>query len=242
MDVTALNAEIGRLLNDPNNTRWSTAIILERINLAQTAVLSYTNAVKTKEVLTPIAGTATVSVDTDTIDIVRVHIQNSSGEWRKLDGIFVDQLDFEDPNWRQREDGEPVRYWWDGTNQQLNLVPAPSSEWANSNGLEVWEVQNTASLVNPSDVPFASNAAMLPYHMAVAYWVAAQCWMDDGTQEALGKSKFFRTDDFSRPGKFENEIKKIWAKFDVPQDIPARILYRPQGGRVSSGFHDRKAF
>jgi len=234
MNVSDIYEECGRLLNDPNNDRWTTAILLDRINVAQTAVLAYSNAVKTKESLTPVAGTAEVSLDSDTMDIIRVHIKNSSSEWKKLDGILKDQLDFTDPGWRNRDDGEPVAYTWDGTNQQLTLVPAPTSEWAQSNGLEVWEVQKPADVSATSDIPFGSNNAMIPYHMAIVYWVVAQCWMDDGTPEALGKSKFHRTDDFSRPGKFENEIQKLRKKFDSPKDIPARILWRPEGGRLGT--------
>lgn len=234
MDVSDLYAEIGRLLNDPNNDRWSQAILLDRINLAQTAVLAYSNSVKTKETLTPVAGTPDISLDSDVMDIIRVHIMNSSGEWKKLDGILRDQLDFQDPNWRNRDNDEPVAYTWDGTNQVLTLVPAPSSEWAQTNGLQVWEIQKPADLTSPNDVPFASNNAMIPYHMAIVYWVVAQCWMDDSTPEALTKSKFHRSDDFSRPGKFENEIKKIWSKFDTPKDIPLNILYRPEGGRSAT--------
>ena len=233
MNVTAMYAEIGRLLGDPNNDRWVVATLLARINLAQTRVLGLTNAVKTKEALTPVAGTATVSLDTDTMDIIRVHIKNSSGSWKKLDGILRDQLDFQSPGWRQFSTGEPLAYTWDGTNLQLTLIPAPSSEWAQTNGLEVWEVQKPADMATGADTVFAANNAMIPYHMSVVHWVVAQCWMDDGTPEALGKSKFHSSGDFARPGEFENEIKQIWKKFDSPEDIPARILWRPQGGRAS---------
>lgn len=234
MDVSALYAEIGRLLNDPSNGRWSQSVLLSRINLAQTAVLAYTNAVKTKEELTPVASTEEVQLDTDTMDIIRVHIQNSSGEWKKLDGILIDQLDFEDPNWQQRDDGEPLRYWWDGTNQKIHLVPAPSSEWANSNGLRVWEVQKPADLDDSADVPFASNAAMIPYHPAIVHWVVSQCFMDEiaTRPEAKADARFHRSGLLDKPGEFEHEIKKLKAKFDAPEDIPARLLWRPQGGRI----------
>lgn len=212
-----------------------------RANLALTDIQKNTNAVKTMEELTPVVSTENVSLDSDTLDIVRVDIKNASGEWTKLRGVFRDQLDFQDPNWQQKDDGEPLLYWWDGTNQVLHLVPAPSADWAQTNGLRVWEVQKPADMSVSSDVPFSSNAAMIPYHLAVVHWVVGQCWMDDGTPEALSKSKFHRTDDFSRPGKYEMEIKKIWAKYDAPQDIPARILWRPEGGRASKVGYITKA-
>lgn len=242
MDVNAMYSEAGRLLSDPNNDKWAQSVLLTRFNLAQTAVLAYTNAIKTKETLTPTASTAEVQLDTDVMDIIRVDIMNSSSEWKPLIGILRDQLDYEAPNWQQFSDGEPVRWSWDGTNQQLLLVPKPSSEWAQTNGLRVWEVQKPADMSSYTDVPFSSNNAMIPYHMALVYWAVAQCWMDDATPEALAKSKFHRSNDYSKPGNFENEVKNIKKKFDVPEGIPARILWRPQGGRVSSGVSDRKSF
>lgn len=234
MLVSELYAEIGQLLGDRNNDRWSQEVLLSRINIAVTKILIYTNSVKTKETLTAVAGTDTVQLDTDVIDIIRVDVQRTNGLWVKLRGYLRDQLDFEDPNWQQTDDGEIQAYWWDGTNQQLNLVPAPDAANAITNGLRVWEIQKPADLVLPADIPFDSNAAMIPYHMAICYWVAAQCFMDDGTPEALAKSRFHRSETMSRPGNFERELMQINAKFDSPEDIPARILWKPQGGRTGS--------
>lgn len=241
MDVSAIYQECGRLLADPSNDRWSQSTLLTRINMAQTKVLAYTNAVKTKETLTPTATNPEVQLDTDVIDIIRVDIVRSDGDVFKLRGYLREQLDFDFPNWQQLDDGEPLAYWWDGTNQKINLVPAPDSANAITNGLRVWEVQNPTALTSSSDVPFGSNAAMIPYHMAIVHWVVAQCWMDDATPESLAKSKFHRSGLMDRPGQFELEIMRINAKFDTPEDIPARILWRPTGGRLSMGWGDRKA-
>lgn len=235
MNVSEFYAEIGRHLNDPNNDRWSTSVLLTRMNRSQTKVLVLTNSVKTKETLTATAAQDTVQLDTDVIDIIRVDILRTDGSWFKLRGFLRDQLDFEFPNWQQLSDGEPAAYWWDGTNQQLNLVPAPDTANALSNGLRVWEIQKPADMSATSDVPFGSNAAMIPYHMAIAYDVVAECWMDDGTPEALQKARFFRSGTFSRPGEFEAEVMRINAKFDAPEDIPVRVLWKPAGGRLSGG-------
>lgn len=241
MQVSDFYEEIGRLLNDQNNDRWSTGTLLDRLNHAQTKVLAYTNALKTKETLTPTVSTAEVSLDSDVMDVIRVDIMNSSSEWKPLQGILRDQLDFESPNWQQMDDGEPIRWTWDGSNQQLILVPAPDSTWAQTDGLRVWEIQKPADMSATTDIPFSSNNALVPYHMALVHWVVAQCWMDDGTPEALQKSKFHRSDDFSRPGKFEREIQMIRQKFDAPEGIPARILWAPQGGRARMTGHITKS-
>jgi hypothetical protein len=233
MNVAELNAEIGRLLNDPQNQRWTTDVLLSRMNDAMTDILMLTNSVKTLETLTPVASTHTVQLSTNVIDVIRVNITRTDGNIYKLRGFLRDQLDFEDPNWQQRTEGEPICYWWDGTNQQINLVPAPDADNAIASGLRVWEIQTPTDLVNTTDIPFDSNAAMIPYHGAIVHYVVATCWMDDGTPEALGKSKFHMTGTLSRPGMYESEIMKINSKFDTPEDIPSRILWRPEGGRAS---------
>ncbi len=233
MNVSEIYTEIGQLLGDTQHDRWSTSVLLARMNLAQTKVLVYTNSVKNKETLTAVSATDTVQLDTDVIDVIRVDIQRTDGSWVKLKGFLRDELDFDFPNWQQISDGEPQAYWWDGTNQQLNLVPSPDSANAIANGLRVWEIQKPVDMVLTTDQPFGSNAAIIPYHLAIVYWVVAQCWMDDGTPEAMAKSRFHRSETMSRPGNFEREIMQINSKFDTPEDIPVRILWKPQGGRAS---------
>lgn len=233
MQVSDFYAEIGRRLADPNNQRWSTDVLLTRMNRSQTKILVMTNAKKEKETLTPVAATATVQLDTDVIDVIRVDIQRTNGDWVKLRGYLRDQLDFDIPNWQQMDNGEPQFYWWDGTNQQINLVPAPDSANAITNGLRVWEIQKQPDMSASSDQPFNANAAMIPYHMAIVHDVVADCWIDDGTPEALSKARFHRSGLMDRPGEFELEIKRLLSKFDTPEDIPARILWRPEGGRAS---------
>lgn len=233
MNLGQIYAECGRLLNDPQNDRWSQATLLSRINDATMDVLILTNSLKTKETLSTIAGQTAVQLDTDVIDVIRVDIKRGDGSWFKLNGYLRDQLDFNFPNWQQISNGEPRAYWWDGTNQQINLVPPPDSNNAFVTALRVWEIQKPSDLANSTDIPFDSNAAMIPYHGAIVHDVVADCWMDDGTPEALAKSRFHRSGTMSRPGQFENEIMKIKAHFDTPEDIPVKILWRKQGGRAS---------
>lgn len=233
MNLSQIYTECGRLLNDVGNSRWPQATLLDRINGAMTDILILTNSVKTLETLTPTVSTSAVQLNTKVIDVIRVVIQRTDGSLFKLRGYLRDQLDYEFPNWQQLTDGEPLAYWWDGTNQQLNLVPKPDSANAIASGLRVWEIITPTDLANTTDVPFDSNAAMIPYHDAIVHDVVAKCWMDDGTPEALAKSKFHKSGTMSHPGEFENEIMKINSKFDAPEDIPARILWRPQGGRAS---------
>lgn len=235
MIQSELFAEEGRLLNDPNNDRWATSVLQARNNQAQTIIQGYTNAVKTKETLTPTAESAEVTIDTDTLDIMRVTLTLPSGEKKIIEGISREELDYRYPNWENWTSGEPSLYWFDGSNAKINLVPKPTASYAIASSLAVWEVQKPAAMTAGTDTPFDSNVPMTPYHLSIVHWTVAQCWMDDATPEALAKSKFHRSGALERPGEFEKQILRIREDFDTPTDIPARILWRPQGGRLSRG-------
>ena len=242
MTLLELQQECGRLLNDPSNQRWTSDVLTSRLNQAQTIVQGLTNAVKTVEVLTATVNTPQLTIDVDALDVLRVRLTLSNGSYKKLDGITREELDFRYPNWENFGAGEPLTYWFDGTNHQINLVPAPDSNNVVTNGVSVWEVLKPADMVNPTDIPFDSNSPMIPYHLACVHWAVAQCWMDDGTPEALGKAKFHKSGIYDRPGEFEKQIMRIREDFDVPVDVPVRILWRPQGGRVRSWSMPSKSY
>lgn len=232
MQLTDIWAECGRLLNDPDNTRWTQAVITARVNQAVTIIQNYANSVKVVETLTPTANTQTVNLNSRTMDITRVVIVRSDGTRVPITGTTKYDLDFDYPNWENLDAGAPQTWFYDATNQQINLIPTPDSNNAITNGLEVTEVRTPADVSSSSDIPFDSNNQMVPYHMAIVHWVVAQCWLDDGTPEALSKSKFHRSSSLDKPGEYEVHLKRLLANFDVPEDAPTRIKFQPQGGRI----------
>jgi hypothetical protein len=232
MDLSGIWVEAGRLLNDPNNDRWTQAVLTTRANEAQTIVQALTKAVKIKESLTPTADTQEVTINTSTIDILRVVLTLPNGDKKIIEGIPREELDYRMPGWENLDSGEPDMYFFDASNAQINLVRKPSSTYAIASSLEVWEARKPADMDDSADIPFDSNVPMTPYHLSVVHWVVAQCWMDDGTPESLAKAKFHKSGILERPGEFEKQIILIRADFDNPTDIPANILWRPQGGRL----------
>lgn len=235
MNLGELHTEIGRLLNDPLNQRWGTDLLTDRINEAQTIIQGYSKALKTDETVTATADTQAVTLDADTMDVIRIVIQRTNGDQWPLDGTTEDDLDFNYPDWRNWDAGEPKTWFYKASDQTLNLVPKPDSNNAITNGIVVTEIREPAALSSSSDIPFDSNNQLVPYHEAIVHWVVAQCWIDDGTPEALAKSRFHRSGTMSKPGEFENQLMRIFSQFDNPQ-IPQRIKYRKQGGRVGSSF------
>lgn len=231
MNLSQLQAEIGRLLNDPQNQRWSQSVITTRVNEAQTEVMGYTDALKTDETLTPTVDTRAVALNANVMDIIRVVITRQNGDQFGLDGTTEYDLDFNYPNWRNLGSGDPRTWFYKAANQTLNLVPPPDSNSAFSNALLVTEVRKPADVSSSTDIPFDSNAQLVPYHMAIVHWVVAQCWLDDGTPESLAKSKFHRSGSLAKPGEFEEQIMRINAEFDNPE-VPQNIKWQKQGGRL----------
>lgn len=234
MNLSQLQSEIGRLLNDPNNLRWVASILTTRINIAQDEIQGFTNAVKVTETLTPLAGVQTITLNANTMDVLDGTVQDSSGNIKPLPIMSRQELDYRYSSWRQWTQGQPLLTWWDASNCQLNLVPTPDASNAVTNGITVSESRLPADLVNASDIPFDSNNQMVPYHMAIVHWVVSQCWIDDGTPEAMGKSKFHRSGDLLKPGMYESEIKRILDKFDKPTGQSSHILWQKEGGRIGA--------
>jgi hypothetical protein len=98
MNVNEIYSESGRLLNDPNNTRWTTTVLLARINMSTPIIQGYTNAIKTKETLTAVADTQEVSLNSNTLDITRVAMTMQNGDIRPLTGVTRKELDYIYPN------------------------------------------------------------------------------------------------------------------------------------------------
>jgi len=230
MNRSALEDEIGRLLGDKRHTRWPTGVLRSRIEMAQKEVQVLTGALKTVDTLTPTAETFEVEVDSKVIDISRVTLTDSDSEVHILKGRSRLDLDYYLPNWKNKDSGLPEVYSWDASEQDLLLIPKPSSDYAITDALKVWEVRTPAELTGNFSEPFDGNVLMRPFHMSIVHWVVAQCFMDDGDSVALGKSKFHKSGNMDNPGEYEKQIKKINSKFGAPTSIPQRIKWTPQGG------------
>lgn len=242
MQRSELEYQIGKLLGDPAHTRWTLAEDIEpRLELAQIEVQAITNAVKTVETLTPTADTAEVTVSNDTLDILRVTLTQSDGTILPLVGRTREDLDFYVPTWQNLGSGRPETYYFDASNKNVVLVPPPSAAYAITNALKVWEVRIPAAMTGSTSVPFDANTLMRAYQMSLVHWVVAVCFMDNGDPESLAKSKFHKTNDMQHPGEYEKVIKLINAKFDSPVDVPARVMWSPQGGRLGGVGRPNKA-
>lgn len=238
MDLSALQLEIGRLLNDPANSRWTADVLTTRINLAQTEIVGYTGCYRRGESLNT---SSTIALDADTMSIVRATIQRADGSIYPIPLLTTEQLVFRYPDFAQWDPGEPRLMIYDAINQVINLYPEPDTSNQITGGFSVIEVRKPADLVNSTDIPFESNNQLIPHHMAIVHWVVAQCWMDDGTPEALQKARFHKSGSMLHPGEYEKQLGRIMAEFDSPDAIQDQIMWRPQGGRTGSWWMPNKS-
>lgn len=175
------------------------------------------------------------------IDILRATFTLPDGTVR-VDGAGFSpinryQLDRDRPNWQNEAAGEPELWAWDASTRSVILIPKPDTAHAAvANALTLLEVHQPASLATglSTDVPFDSNALMVPFHRSLIYWATAECLLGNTDADSLNKAKYFRSENRQEPGLYESEIKKLLALFDVPEVIPARVSYQPTGGRLGS--------
>lgn len=240
MQRSDIEAEIARLLGDPSNTRWTTAVIDTRLDAAEVDVLKWTNAIKTARTYTPTANSNYVTVGTTILDILDATYTQPDGtvkgSKRRFDPISVWDLNFNRPNWRNEQPGEPVLWSFDASNDRIILVPAPDASNISTTNLSLLEVDTPTTPLSQgtaTSIPFDSNALMVPYHRALINWVVSECLKDNNDSDSLQKARYFRSNDVTRPGEYETQIKQILMKFDVPEAIPAGVKFQPQGGRIS---------
>lgn len=243
MNLSELQAECGRLLSDPNNTRWSADVLTARLNRAQNEVIAYASLYKNPVAYTPISGQQYVSLPQTIISVIRASLVLPDGTIKILNGINREELDYRYPDWQNWNDGEPIMYFWDGVNRRFNMVPAPDDLHAITDSLTIWEVDRLdPGMVDPTDVPYGGLFSLREYHMVLVHWAVAYCWMDDGTPESLAKSHFHRSGDMSKPGQYELELKRIMDTFDVVDLADYNILWKPEGGRIGTWGSPSKSF
>jgi len=241
MQRSDIESEVSRLLGDPAQSRWSTATIDLRLDAAQIQVQKEAKAVKVTASYTPTVNVAAVVVSDQIIDILRATFTLPDGTVR-VDGsgfspINRYQLDRDRPNWPNEDPGEPVLWCWDASTRSVILIPKPDAAHAAvANALTLLEVHQPTPLSTgtAASVPFDSNALMVPFHRALVYWAVAECLRDNQDADSLSKAKYFRSDNRQSPGLYETEVKMLLSLFDVPEAVPARVSWKPSGGRRGS--------
>jgi hypothetical protein len=170
-NLTRVNlvARIGDLIGDPSNVQWTAAQKQAKIDEWQEQFVLDTRALKDVQTTPIVSGTYEYDLPSDVMDILRV-----SHNGLKLERVSAYDLDvLYDANWAD-DTGTPTKYFvdLDPDNKKIRVYPIPQSEDA-SYSLIIEYVKMPPALADDTSVPWNSHTLMTPYHMAIAYGVAA---------------------------------------------------------------------
>ncbi len=125
------------------------------------------------------AGINEYALPSDYITTVRVTISSAA-----LTQVSFQGLDSNSTNWTVAV-ATPTQYFIDsfvsGTPSNIGFYPTPKV--SSTNSVFVQYVRQVPALVNSTDVPFAGNSELLPYHDALADFAAGRCWTLLGRQD-----------------------------------------------------------
>jgi hypothetical protein len=115
-------AEEGRLLNDPNNERWTTsgAASAQQPGANRRSGLHQ----RRQDNRNPDPDRRGPRSD-GRLGHLGHHARSDHvavGQKKIIEGINREELDYRYPNWENWTSGEPSLYWFDGSNAKINLV------------------------------------------------------------------------------------------------------------------------
>ncbi len=158
--------------SDTNFQRFSTAQIDNFLNEAQRQMQNDAWLYQGAFAMGLTSGTIEYALPTDYIATIRVTISSMA-----ITQVSFQGLDRNSTNWTVAT-STPTQYFIDsfvsGGASMIGFYPNP--KFTSSNSVFVQYVRQVPLLVNASDVPYAGNSELLPYHDALADFAAARCW------------------------------------------------------------------
>lgn len=146
-----------------------------------------------------VADTAEYSLPTDVMDVNRVAHNNL--ELARRSRFELDLRTSTD--WTD-DTGTPKQYYvdLDPNNKVIRLYPTPTSSDAGTNNLKIEYIKIPPTLSADASVPFDSHTLLTPYHMAIAYWAAADLLRS-------GNGPFDITTTAAKIAMYEREYEKL---------------------------------
>lgn len=180
LDKVALRTQCRYLLNDIDGQRWTDAVLNERIEMAQLAIVRDSKCLQGTTYYYIYSATKTYTLPSDLLLPFRVsyQISTTTGTYQKLNRSTFEGLDVvEGLTWQQKAPGQPSRYyiWAD----QIGLVPPASSSYAGANKLRFDYVVSPSSMSTDTSVPFNGQTKLYSYHEFIVWRVCMMCKADE---------------------------------------------------------------
>lgn len=182
---------VGQKVFDPQNERWSSAVVQARLEEAQKRFVSDTRCLI--DVATPttlVVNQAEYDLPSDVLDVLRVaHNGKALSRTSKFD------LYFYTPDKWTDDKGSPAKYYvdTDPNNKKIGVYPLPqSADTAYTMDIEYLKIP--PALSSDSSVPLDSHTLLTPYHYALVYWTARDLLGEDVTPENEIRRKNYKAE------------------------------------------------
>jgi hypothetical protein len=127
--------------------------------------------------------------------------------------------------WGNEPAGTPQYYYVLLEPARINFSLFPKPDSAGTNNISVEYIKIPDVLTGDSSVPFDSHTILYPYHMAIAYWAAADLLRVQPTQEAIVMISQYQ----KQYDKFVSDCIETWTQ--MGDTTPMRM----RGGRYFKG-------
>ena len=227
MNLSSLQTEISRKLNDTAMDRWVAGTLLDRINHIQRDIVIRTKCLRDVGLDSVVAGTNEYALPTGYLDMLRVLVNG-----KEVGGVEKHELDMLAAGDWSLINGTPQQYYIDvdPDNSKIGLFPNPVAGDAGTNNLKMYYVRAPTDLSASTDIPFNIGTAttsnlLVAHHMTIVYGAAAMC-LEDNIADPSSKLK---RDEFMM--EYERGLAKINDIFDNPSDQKMHMM----GGRYWGG-------
>lgn len=151
--------------SDSTRQQFSDSTLLGWVNDAQQEANSFAWVLRSSTTFTLAAGTTEYALPSDFLATWRVEYRS-----RKLDQTSINELDATSLGWKSAS-GVPQKYYlYVASATWIGFTPAPIS--TSTGTVSVFYIAQPATLTSTSATPFNGWPQLVPYHPAIAYYVA----------------------------------------------------------------------
>lgn len=214
MTLTGLQTEIARKLNDTDNARWTTAILLDRINHIIRDIVLRTKCLRDVGQSSIVSGTAEYALPTGYLDMIAVTLNGIDLQYRDKNELNL----LSNSDWTTLN-GTPKSYYVDidPDNSKIGMFPNPQAGDVGTNNLKMYYVRAPVDLSAATDIPFNIGTAttsnlLVAHHYTIVYGATAMCLEDN----IVDPSTKIKHDQFMM--EYERGLAKIADIFNNPSD------------------------
>lgn len=173
------------------NTRFTDAILNDRINITQDYIVAYTKCLYGRTVSTPTAEVQEYALPANCNAIDRVAFISTSGStttYRRLTGLPISSLDNKYPTWESAISGLPREYYIRG--KYIGYYPKPSSTYAQDGAIKIDYFKKADEMDDDADEPFDADPTLRQFDELVIMGAVIMCRRTTGEDYTTLKAEY----------------------------------------------------